>query len=345
MEKKIISKIILLLMISQILVGCGGKKVTEAYKGYINQAKEEIVDGEYENALKFLELAKDENTGDTVVDELNEQIELYRKLEKWIWTAEEGNLTEDQYETIEVQIDDANKFIKRKFESNLMIEDIKGKIETLSMTVENAKEIQKQDIEEEKKMKEEAIELEKKIEKEIKVSSDISLEMYDDLDNKRFEEAYNKSFELETSLKSLDSYGDYYDRNNPLYSLIKNSRKVYNGINKLNLEKENDSKFYSDLLNEVKTIAKKQGNGELFLELLTGDGSDGYHYYAIFKKENGNYINYYRHVKGVFDFGFNNSDEKTSLIDLLDNINGDSTVKNDEEWNPSWSAKPDGFNE
>ena len=343
MRKVLIVSIILGVTI--MFTGCGSK-VSEAYKDYISQAKVEIVNGDYDKALQFLTLAKDENTGDRVVDELSEQIDMYRKLEKGIWTAEDGNLTEDLYKSIEEQLEEANKFIKRKFESNLMIENIKIKIEELSVAVDNAKEMQQQALEEEKKMQEEAIETEKKIQKEMEVSSNISLEMYDDLDNKRFEEAYNKSFELETSLKALDSYGDYYERNYPLYSLIINSRKVYNGINKLNLEKENDSKFYSDLLNEVKTIAQQEGNGELFLELLTGDGSDGYYYHAIFKKENGNYIKYYRHVKGVFDFGFSNSDEEAFLVDLLSIINGDSTVSSEEsEWDPTWNAKPDGFNE
>ena len=162
---------------------------------------------------------------------------MYRKLEKWIWAAEDGNLTKDSYKSIEEQLEEANKFIKRKFESNLMIENIKIKIEDLSSAVDNAKEMQQQALEEEKRMQEEALKTEKKIQKEMEVSSNISLEMYDDLDNKRFEEAYNKSFELETSLKALDSYGDYYERNRPLYSLISSSRKVYNGINKLNSEK------------------------------------------------------------------------------------------------------------
>ena len=205
--------------------------------------------------------------------------------------------------------------------------------------------MQQQALEEEKRMQEEALETEKKIQKEMEVSSNISLEMYDDLDNKRFEEAYNKSFELETSLKALDSYGDYYERNRPLYSLISSSRKVYNGINKLNSEKESDSKFYNDLLNELNPIAEEQGAGELFVELLTVSENNGYHYHAIFKKENGNYIKYYRQVKGGFDFGFSNSDEFSALVDLLNLMNGDSTVNNEEaEWDPTWNAKPDGFN-
>ena len=327
-----------------MFIGCGSK-VSEAYKDYISQAKVEIVNGDYDKALQFLTLAKDENTGDKVVDELSEQIDMYRKLEKWIWAAEDGNLTKDSYKSIEEQLEEANKFIKRKFESNLMIENIKIKIEDLSSAVDNAKEMQQQALEEEKRMQEEALETEKKIQKEMEVSSNISLEMYDDLDNKRFEEAYNKSFELETSLKALDSYGDYYERNRPLYSLISSSRKVYNGINKLNSEKESDSKFYNDLLNELNPIAEEQGAGELFVELLTVSENNGYHYHAIFKKENGNYIKYYRQVKGGFDFGFSNSDEFSALVDLLNLMNGDSTVNNEEaEWDPTWNAKPDGFN-
>lgn len=126
-------------------------------------------------------------------------------------------------------------------------------------------------------------------------------------------------------MKKID---DYYEEKDVyiLDSLILITRKVYNGINKLNLEKENDIKFYDDLLNELKSVAKNQELGELFVELLIEDGNDGYHYNAIFKKENGNYINYYRNVKGFFDFGFINSEEYTELIDLLDNISGDSTL-------------------
>lgn len=331
MRKLLIVSIILGVTI--MFTGCGSK-VSEAYKDYISQAKVEIVNGDYDKALQFLTLAKDENTGDKVVDELSEQIDMYRNLEKWIWAAEDGDLTKDSYKSIEEQLEEANKFIKRKFESNLMIENIKIKIEDLSSAVDNAKEMQQQ-----------ALETEKKIQKEMEVSSNISLEMYDDLDNKRFEEAYNKSFELETSLKALDSYGDYYERNRPLYSLISSSRKVYNGINKLNSEKESDSEFYNDLLNELNPIAEEDGAGELFVELLTVNENNAYDYYAIFKNESGNYIKYYRQVKGGFDFGFSNSDEFSALVDLLNLTNGDSTVNNEEvEWDPTWNAKPDGFN-
>lgn len=321
MRRVLISGIILGLTI--MFTGCGSK-VSEAYKNYISQAKVEIVNGDYDKALQFLTLAKDENTGDKVVDELSEQIEIYRELEKWIWTAEDGNLSEDLYESIDEQLEKSNKFVKRKFESNLMIENIKIKIEELSALVNFAKEKQKQ-----------AIEIQKQIDDEVKSYENISSKIFDDLDKKKFEEAYNRTFELETSLKNLrelettmKNIDDYYEEKNVyiLDSLILNTRKVYNGINKLNLEKENDTKFYDDLLNELKSVAKNQESGELFVELLSGNGNDGYHYNAIFKKENGNYINYYRHVKGIFDSGFINSEEYKELIDVLDNISGDSTV-------------------
>ena len=319
MKKVLIASIILGVTI--MLTGCGNK-VSEAYKDYISQAKVEIVNGDYDKALQFLTLAKDENTGDNVADELSEQIDMYRELEKWIWATEDGNLTEDSYKSIEKQLKEANKFVKRKFESNLMIENIKIKIEDLSFAVYNVKAMQQQ-----------AIEIQKQIEDEVKSYNNISSKIFDDLDKKKFEEAYNRTFELETSLKNLreleatmKNIDDYYEEKKVLDSLILNTRKVYNGINKLNLEKENDTKFYDDLLNELKSVAKNQESGELFVELLSGNGNDGYHYNAIFKKENGNYISYYRHVKGIFDFGFSNSKEYKELIDLLDIISGDSTV-------------------
>lgn len=334
MKKVLIVGIIL--GITTLFIGCGSKtKVTEAYNEYIGQAKVEILNGDYDKALQYITLAKDENTGDKVVDELSEQIDMYRKLEKWIWTAEDGNLTEDLYKSIEGQLEEANKFIKRKFESNLMIENIKIKIEELSFAVDNAKEIQ---------------EVEGKIQEKLDFSSNVSLEMYDDLDNKRFEEAYNKSFELETSLEELysldllDSSEDYYERNYPLYALITNSRKVYNGINKLNSEKENNPKLYDNLSNEAKAYSEKYNYGECFLEFLmdSRDGN-GYSYYAILKDEDGNYALGGKAI-GETESAFWVMDESSNLIDLLDSVYDYSTVSNEEvEWDPSWSAKPDGY--
>lgn len=333
MRKVLIVSIILGVTI--MFTGCGSN-VSEAYKDYISQAKAEIVNGDYDKALQFITLAKDENTGDKVVDELSEQIDMYRKLEKWIWTAEDGNLTEELYKSIEEQLEEANKFIKRKFESNLMIENIKTKIEELSVAVDNEKEMQQ---------------VEEKIQEELDVSSNVSLEMYDDLNNKRFEEAYNKSFELETSLEELysldllDSSEDYYERNYPLYSLITNSRKVYNGINKLNSEKENNPKLYDDLLNEVKMYSEKYNYGELFIEFLmdSRDGS-GYSYYAILKDEDGNYALGGKSI-GEIDSTFWVMDESSDLINLLDSVYDYSSVSNEEvKWDESWNAKPDGFN-
>lgn len=333
MRKVLIVSIILGVTI--MFTGCGSK-VSEAYKDYISQAKAEIVNGDYDKALQFITLAKDENTGDKVVDELSEQIDMYRKLEKWIWTAEDGNLTEELYKSIEEQLEEANKFIKRKFESNLMIENIKIKIEELSVAVDNEKEMKQ---------------VEEKIQEELDVSSNVSLEMYDDLNNKRFEEAYNKSFELETSLEELysldllDSSEDYYERNYPLYSLITNSRKVYNGINKLNSEKENNPKLYDDLSNEAKMYSEKYNYGELFIEFLmdSRDGN-GYSYYAILKDEDGNYALGGKSI-GEIDSTFWVMDESSDLINLLDSVYDYSSVSNEEvEWDESWNTKPDGFN-
>ena len=204
MKKVLIASIILGVTI--MLTGCGNK-VSEAYKDYISQAKVEIVNGDYDKALQFLTLAKDENTGDNVADELSEQIDMYRELEKWIWATEDGNLTEDSYKSIEKQLKEANKFVKRKFESNLMIENIKIKIEDLSFAVDNVKAMQQQ-----------AIEIQKQIEDEVKSYNNISSKIFDDLDKKKFEEAYNRTFELETSLKNLreleatmKNIDDYYE--------------------------------------------------------------------------------------------------------------------------------------
>ena len=328
MKKVLIVGIILGITI--LFIGCGSKtKVTEAYTEYIGQAKVEILNGDYDKALQYITLAKDENTGDKVVDELSEQIDMYRKLEKWIWTAEDGNLTEDLYKSIEGQLEEANKFIKRKFESNLMIDNIKSKIEELILAVEN-----------EKIMKEEALELEKRIEEEMKISSDIALEMYQDLDNKRFTEANDKSYELESSLNLLDSYGDYFDRNYPLYTLVRSTRKLYNGINGLNAIKEENPKAFDEVLNELKPIAEEQQSGELFIELAADDGVGSYQYYTIFKKSDGNYVYYYRHVNSMVDYGFSEPTEKSNLTDLVNMING---ISSEVEWDPSWSAKPDGY--
>lgn len=324
MKKRFILKILILVIISSTLIACGGKKVTEAYKEYISQAKVEIVNGDYDKALQFLTLAKDENTNDNVVDELNDQIEMYRKLEVWLWTIEDGKLTDDIYESALEQVEEANKFVKRKFESNLMIDKIQIKIEDLSVKLNFAKENQ-----------EKAVEIQKEIDDKMKEYNNILSKIFDDLDNKEFEKAYDKTFELETLLNelreleaTLKSIDDTYEEKNIylLDSIISNTRKVYNGINKLNLEKENDIQFYDNLLNELNSIVKSQEGGDLFVELLTGNGNDGYHYHAIFKKENGNYIKYYRHVKGIFDSGFSSGEEYRELIDVIDIINGDSTV-------------------
>lgn len=314
----------MLVIISSTLIACVGKKVTEAYKEYISQAKVEIVNGDYDKALQFLTLAKDENTNDNVVDELNSQIEMYRKLEVWLWTIEDGKLTDDIYESALEQVEEANKFVKRKFESNLMIDKIQIKIEDLSVKLNFAKENQ-----------EKAVEIQKEIDDKMKEYNNILSKIFDDLDNKEFEKAYDKTFELEKLLNelreleaTLKSIDDTYEEKNIylLDSIILNTRKVYNGINKLNLEKENDMQFYDNLLNELKSIVKSQEGGDLFVELLTGNGNDGYHYHAIFKKANGNYIKYYRHVKGIFDSGFSSGEEYRELIDVIDIINGDSTV-------------------
>lgn len=317
MRRVLISGIILGLTI--MFTGCGSK-VSEAYKNYISQAKVEIVNGDYDKAIQFLTLAKDENTGDKVVDELSEQIDMYRKLEKWIWTANDGNLSEELYTSIEEQLEEASKFIKGKFESNLMIESIEIKIEELSAAVDNAKETQ---------------EIEGKIQEQLEISSNISLQMYDDLDNKRFEEAYNKSFELEKSLEELnsldliDSSEDYYGRNYPLYTLITNSRKVYNGINKLNSEKENNPELYDNLLNEVKTYSEKYEYGEIYVEFLM-DSKDGkgYRYFGILKDKDNNYTLGGK-VIGDEHSHFWVMDDSTALIDLLDSVYDYSTVSNE----------------
>lgn len=317
MRRVLISGIILGLTI--MFTGCGSK-VSEAYKNYISQAKVEIVNGDYDKALQFLTLAKDENTGDKVVDELSEQIDMYRELEKWIWTANDGNLTEELYKSIEEQLEEASKFIKGKFESNLMIESIEIKIEELSAVVDNAKETQ---------------EIEGKIQEQLEISNNISLQMYDDLDNKRFEEAYNKSFELEKSLEELnsldliDSSEDYYGRNYPLYTLITNSRKVYNGINKLNSEKENNPELYDNLLNEVKIYSEKYKYGEIYVEfLMDSRNGEGYNYYVILKDTDNKYALGGKVIGDSYS-NFWVMDDSTALIDLLDSVYDYSTINNE----------------
>lgn len=317
MRKVLISGIILGLTI--MFTGCGSK-VSEAYKNYISQAKVEIVNGDYDKAIQFLTLAKDENTGDKVVDELSEQIDMYRKLEKWIWTANDGNLSEELYKSIEEQLEEASNFIKRNFESNLMIESIEIKIEELSAAVDNAKETQ---------------EIEGKIQEQLEISNNISLQMYDDLDNKRFEEAYNKSFELEKSLEELnsldliDSSEDYYGRNYPLYTLITNSRKVYNGINKLNSEKEKNTELYDNLLNEVKIYSEKYKYGEIYVEfLMDSRNGEGYNYYVILKDTDNNYALGGKVIGDAYS-NFWVMDDSTALIDLLDSVYDYSTINNE----------------
>lgn len=314
MKKTLIIGLTVATMLS--MAACGYKEdkflsdEDRCYTIAMDSAEKHLEDGEIESLISDINTALSWKPNDKKAKKLDE--ELYpSSLIDDAYSLISNDMTEEDYNKVKETIDSVYKMVEdNKFKhvkiKEFMIKKCERITESLNLKVEE-------------------INSKKTNDNNKAIVTSLVSEIPVILDNGNFEEAYNKSKELENCINtSLD--GISLELEMEAKKLYENIEVFYLGIQNYNLEKDKNPDMYNKLTKMLEEYTLEKNYGDIFAQLLVNNEYTGeVWHYVIYKNNEGRYMECKMMMPAKYE-KFSEVFGTSSIIDVAEDIR-DNNIK------------------